>query len=724
MRLPARAAWLAVAVAVPVLLLGAGTEVWRQSSLSEFGEGRASNVSIRSDGALELAPELVEALDAPQSAIWDLAFGADGTIYAAAGPDAQIFRLWPGGEAETFFKTDAIEFHAVAVASDGAVFAAASPQNVIYRITPEGSAAEFFDPKADYVWDLAFDSEGRLYVATGGAGKILRVTPDGRGETFFETGEAHVRALLVEPDGSIIAGADPGGVILRIQEDGEGVHGFVLYQSAKKEITALARAKDGAIFAAAAGDRGASQVTRAAPPSRPSGQNPAGPDGAPSNAAGQPSPPQVNVQIQGGSEIVRIGKEGEPLEFWRSDSDVIYSLAVDRDGSLLAGAGEDGKLIRVHSPTLWSQVRTLSSKQLTALAVSNDGVFVGTSNIGKVYRLGPNLAAEGTFTSSVFDAGAFSRWGRLEWRGAAEGGAVELSLRTSNASRPPRHWSRWSRTITSPEGAPAGAPPARFAQWQAVLHSGEGGSPRIDSVEVYYAARNLAPRISAIETTPPNYRFPDLRPAPQQRTMTLQPIGAPPPKQSAPSTPAPQNLLAEPGHQGVRWEASDPNDDALRARVEMQPVDGSQWILLEEDLEIPFLSWDAAAFPDGLYRVRVTVSDRASNPPAEALTALRESEPFLIDNTPPTLTSLSATRTATGVRVSYHAQDAASKIASASYSLDGSEWFAAEPATGLFDSSSVDFDFVAHSAGETPQTVAVRVEDERANVAVAKILIR
>ena len=70
----------------------------------------------------------------------------------------------------------------------------------------------------------------------------------------------------------------------------------------------------------------------------------------------------------------------------------------------------------------------------------------------------------------------------------------------------------------------------------------------------------------------------------------------------------------------------------------------TEWKLLKDKVAEKYYSWDSTAFPDGEYRLRITASDAPGNPPAEALTARLESDPFIIDNTPPEITGLAASR--------------------------------------------------------------------------------
>jgi hypothetical protein len=136
-----------------------------------------------------------------------------------------------------------------------------------------------------------------------------------------------------------------------------------------------------------------------------------------------------------------------------------------------------------------------------------------------------------------------------------------------------------------------------------------------------------------------------------------------------------------------------------------------------------YYSWDSTAFPDGEYRLRITASDAPGNPPAEALTAQAISDPFLIDNTPPRITGLAATRNGAKLQVRWHAADALNNVTKAEYSLDGGDWKVVSPATKLSDSLELDYD-LAMDAAAGEHTVAIRVQDEFENQATDKVVVR
>jgi hypothetical protein len=377
---------------------------------------------------------------------------------------------------------------------------------------------------------------------------------------------------------------------------------------------------------------------------------------------------------------------------------------------------------------LYTALVTAPSTQITAFQTAPDGtLYAATANVGKIYEIGPGLAREGSLESDVFDAGLFSQWGRLSFEANLNGGSISVTSRSGNLDQPEKNWSPWSPAITSPKGDRTVSPPARFIQWKATLAAGGGPSPELESVDVAYLPRNAPPRIEAVEVTPPNYKFP--APAlglPPSQTLTLPPIG----KSSSSASPSLSIDLGTPsmpyakGFIGVRWAASDENGDNLIYKVEIRGVHETNWQLLKDKVKDKYLSWDSTAFPDGEYRIRVAASDLPSNPPAEALSTSAESDPFLIDNTPPRIANLAATQTGGKLHATWSASDALSNIKKAEYSVDGGDWTMAAPVTKLSDSPDLTYDLTLDNLAPGEHTLAVRVEDDYDNQSTDKAVVR
>ncbi len=178
------------------------------------------------------------------------------------------------------------------------------------------------------------------------------------------------------------------------------------------------------------------------------------------------------------------------------------------------------------------------------------------------------------------------------------------------------------------------------------------------------------------------------------------------------------------GFIGVRWAASDPNGDGMVYTVEIRGKHETTWKLLKNKVKDKYLSWDSTAFPDGEYRVRVTASDLPSNPPQDALSVSAESDPFLIDNTPPQIGGLSASQSGGTLHATWKATDALNDINKAEYSLDGGDWTMVAPVTKLSDSPDLEYELTLDHVAPGEHTLAVRVEDDYDNQAAAKVVVR
>ncbi|HEV2716698.1 MAG TPA: hypothetical protein VGU64_15660, partial [Terriglobales bacterium] len=493
-------------------LYGEGTRTWEQSKFDDLSKGTPKGVAVRSTGGLELAPAFKPVSTTPSTYIWSIATDSSGVIYAATGAPARVYRITPVGNSAPIFEPQELQVQSVVVDKKGVIYAATNPDGKVYRIERRASSSEssktaadqnhsasefsasvYFDPKTKYIWDLILDAAGNLYVATGDRGEIFQVTPAGTHTVFFKSDEAHIRVLALDANGNLIAGSDGSGLVYRISPKGEA---FVLYSAPKKEITALAIDKAGNIYASAGGEkRGGSAAPSfpvPAPNPPPTSVAPAPQPGITVSSATPPQPalgPFPAGGSAGGSEIYRIAPDGSPSRIWASRDDLVYALAFDKRGRLLAGTGNRGHIFAIIGEDNYSDLLKASASQVTSFADTADGgIYASTSNLGKVFLLGGSPEAQGSYESDIFDARIFSRWGRAEVRGA---GNIELFTRSGNVDNPDRNWSPW-RKVDLRKDAEIPVPPARFVQWKTVLHAGDP-APRVDSVTLNYLPKNVAP---------------------------------------------------------------------------------------------------------------------------------------------------------------------------------------------------------------------------------------
>jgi sugar lactone lactonase YvrE len=716
------------------------TKSWIQNEQSDFDKGTLTKLSLRSDGRLSLAPVFRKVLDSSTPYLWALAEDSKGNLYTGGGgpsaSSAKVFAIDPSGKSRTLAEVPGMEVHSIAVNRRDEVFVSTAPDGKVYRIA-NGKPELFYDPKAKYIWAIAFNSKGDLFVATGDQGEIHRVTPDGKGSVFFRTEETHARSMAIDSADNLIVGTEPGGLIIRVSPAGEG---FVLYQAAKREVTAVAVAKDGTIYATAIGNKsgsgsgtGTSTVPLSIPPIPPAQVSGGGRGGAAAalNAAlsgNTATPISAPPPISGGSELYRIDRDNYPKKIWSATQDIAYAIGFDPAGRPVVGTGNKGKLYRIDSDTISTLLMTAQPTQITNLLNSREGkLYAACGNIGEVDQIGPGLEREGTFESEPFDVGSFSYWGRLTYKGEGEGGKVRFDTRSGNLDRPQKNWSPWAPVNTA-NGSRVTSPSARFLQYRTTLDaSADGRSPEVTQVEIAYMSKNVPPAVDDIEITPANYRFP----APttpissSTQTLTLPAMGQR--KRTTASVSldlSSQTMNYAKGYTGARWTATDPNSDDLIYKIEIRGVNETEWKLLKDKVKERYITWDSTAYPDGWYVVRITASDSPSNPPGEALSNHLDSEPFLIDNTPPQITNLTGTRSGNGVNVRWRAKDALSNLDEAQYSVDGKDWTVVEPTTHLTDSPEHEYVLTIADAGPGEHTIAVRVDDEFDNQSVEKVVVK
>ena len=734
------------------------TRRWRQSTYDEFLKGTAKGVAVRSDGHLELAPKFTLVSDADASYLWSLRTDPSGALYAAGGSPAKVFRFEAGSKPKTVFESTDLLAQAIAFDAKGTLYVATSPDGKIYKVSASGEKSIFFDPKTKYIWDLAFGADGTLYVATGDKGQVFAVSPDGKGEVLYSSDEAHIKVLAFDSKANLLAGTEPNGRVLRITRSGgnpsgkksgaenSAADGFVIYETAKREVTSLSVGPDGTIYVAAIGEK--THANTNAPSAVISTSQGTTTITQMNPAAAQNAVPFTSFPSAISSSIYRISPEGVPEEIWASRDDVVYALGLNSDGRLLAGTGNNGSLLVIDGRGIYAQLAKSGSAQVTGITKNSAGkVFLCTANPGKVFSLGPDYETEGTFESQSFDAKLFSDWGRLDWWGppasAAQAKSVkdsksprlEFFVRTGNTEDPGKEWSRWFGPYTS---APPQieAPAARFLQWKAVIHDGRAGDG-IDWVSVSYQPKNVAPVIDGIAVQDPGVR------AQAQQLITGAPtsVALRQPPSPTPSglvittTPAkfeqpPQGTLQK-GYESVLWSAHDDNDDELQYAVYFRSENSSEWLLLKDKLDQKFYSWDATSMPDGAYYLKIVATDAPSNPPSLALKTERESERFEIDNTPQAISKIEASPTGMNADrshgVSYDFQftatDSSSNIERAQYSVDGADWVLLAPTTGINDSKTQGYSFTVRGLAPGEHTIAVRAYDRFDNVGSAKTAV-
>lgn len=698
-----RAAFLALglaAAAAVVTLHASGAVTWTTATQAEFLKGQAVGVSVDEVGRVVAAPSVTVLHDAASPQIWSLAAGPGDTWVAGTGADGRVLRS-RNGQVATILDTAETNIYAVATAPDGRVFAASGPDGKVYVIDAAGTSKVFFDPAEKYIWALLVDRSGRVWVGAGSPAVIYRVEADGTSNAIYKPSAAHVVSMALDGAGRVLFGTEGPGRVYRIDANDRPI---ALFDSGLAEIRGLAAGSDGTIFAAAlAGEGGSAEGTGAA---------------ASLGASNAASTPAASAAPARKSVIFRIPSSGLPEPLWET-SDVVYDIAMGDSGAVLAATGPDGHLFSIRPNGTDVLINGVDARQVTRIARSGDRLLLATANPGRVQQLGTALASPGVFMSAARDAHTGARWGAIRWEAS---GPVALYTRSGNTDRPDNSWSDWSGPYAVATGTPVQSPAARYLQWKAVFTPGPSSTPAaLTSVSVGYLPANTRPVVMSITVHPPGAVF--QKPfsddgaiagmedavAQQRRAAQGDPL---------PSAPALGRRMFQKGLQTFSWRAEDGDGDRLTYTVAYRREGETAWHEWRTGWLDALIVWDTTSVPDGRYTLKVSVTDAASNTADRALSGERESLPFEIDNTPPTIT-LDTPRTP-ATRITFTVRDAQSSIDRVEYSIGGGAFMPISPIDGVADSREEKYE-LALPVGTDPSRVMIRAIDLMQNVATQSV---
>ena len=193
------------------------------------------------------------------------------------------------------------------------------------------------------------------------------------------------------------------------------------------------------------------------------------------------------------------------------DKLLILALA-KHQGRLLAGTGMQGQLFEIDESTKEKlELARLDHGVIQCLLQRRNGsIVIGAGDPGKLYVLDDAYAASGSVTSDVLDAKIISFWGNMNWKATAPAGtSATVAVRSGNVAEPDATWSAWSEEQAEAQGAKAAAPTARYLQYRVTLKtSNPKATPEFRHLTLRYKTTNQAPDITAFDV-------PDLDAAPQ-----------------------------------------------------------------------------------------------------------------------------------------------------------------------------------------------------------------
>jgi hypothetical protein len=458
----------------------AKVKVWQQYTQGSFDKAKFSNAVVTSEGVLRLSREVKAFANLDVSNVWDLVEDKAGNLYAAtSGEEGRVYKITPAGKTSILYASKESHVFSLAVTPNGTVYAGTGPTGKLLRFTPEGKTETVANSLDSYIWALAYEpATQNLFAGTGPKGKIYRIGADGAVNVFYASKQEHILCLALGDKGTLYAGTDKGGLVYRLDSAGKP---FVLYHANQPEVRSLLVAGD-VVYAGTS-----------APVARRGGF---GALGAPSKLDdAKASPP-----APGENSIYSIAADGSVRELYR-DKTMILHLA-QRDGKVLAATGMQGQLFEINVATKEkTEVARLDAGLIHCLLQRRDGSLVlGTGDPGRLFILEDRFAAKGTVISEVLDAKMQSKWGAMAWKSSTpEGTAVSVAVRSGNVADPDDTWTAWS-VEQSASDSHAKAPLGRYLQYRVTLTSDSPkATPAFRQFSLRYQTLNQAPEISSFE---------------------------------------------------------------------------------------------------------------------------------------------------------------------------------------------------------------------------------
>ncbi|MFH1615772.1 MAG: hypothetical protein ABIG61_11915 [Planctomycetota bacterium] len=715
----------AIAALVVIILLTANTGavttgITRHCTYADFLKGTAQDVILSSEGTITLAREHHILADDIND-VWtinSIVISPDGDIYLGTSPNGLIFRyeknnltrIYPADERTTDINEpnqpvsdEAVtneHIFAMTLDARGRLLAGVSGRNCKVLRFENDQAQIIFEPnQADYIFEIIRDTDGNIYLATGPKGIIYRLEPETKKSSIVYTAkDKNILSLAIDRNEPhfIYAGADQRGLIYRINTKNSTAS--IVYDSDREEITDLLIDDQQNLYAAATStgtektriqDSSAASSGHGRP--EPESQTPPQstdtlkletPNTAPVKSESEPKPPKQPPKrtdaAPGASAIYKIDKNGFVTKVFEQKA--LFFDLVFQQQDILVGTGNKAQLYALRPDTEQSRIayEDTQASQITALAVRDSQVYLGTANPARLIKLEKSFAKQGSFESELIDASQPALWGKLHIDADIPRQCeVLVSARSSNVSdiNDPA-FSSWTKDTRITAPVDLLCPTGRFCQYRLTLKTKHSDhSPLIREVTVANTIPNLAPRVTAVSLA----------------------------------------RVTAPGKQGVfkvTCKADDDNNDKLIYQIDFRKLPRETWIKIKDKLEDAEFEWDTKTVEDGRYEIRVLASDERNNTPAASLTGSRISDPVVVDNTAPVITSAQITAKKTELTVKLTVADKLSIIGTVHYTINGSnEWIAAIPDDSVYDTTTENFLITIQELPAGPHVIAIKAAD-------------
>jgi len=630
----------------------------------------------------------------------------DGGLVVGTSPSAALY-LFRDGQPVARVPLPADSVFDLRALPDGTVLAATGNPARVYRFTPERLAAAGINEGAAPAADQ---------LAAWGVG------------LFASVRDRNLRRLAVLADGRIVAGSSPKGTVyafpapVAFDPAAAPADPVILHELRDNEVVDLLPEPDGGLYAAfvsspADDSRIAPRVTALTPPPavtatvaepRPTpafaGRSTVvrlGPDGLAETVALRNNIALYRLARHEGWLLLTAGEQGDAFGY---DPAVRRSLTFPGSASAqlndLVPLGDGRHLVlRNNAPGL------------ALLAFSNLAVR--------------ELETKRLDLGSVAELGSF----RFDRARDLPPGVLRVEARTNLGSDEVEGWGPWVELQPQDGGYRADGLRGRYVRLR-LRFAGGPADFLLEKASLHHLPQNRRPQLADFRIFPPNLGLlaqPEQPPV--NPVSTLAQWLAPAAAAAGSDADRRKNpflnsqVVPAPGTQIVYWSVSDPDNDTLAYTFSIRPEAAADWTDLAVGTRDSFIQFETTHLAEGHYRTRLRVEEQAPRPAAQRLDYVFETDALVVDRTAPEILATAATRTDGLLRVEVTGRDARSLLEGAQFTFNnGLKETVVQPADGIRDGRTETFVAevpAARAAGAT--SVEIILVDQAGNSASSRL---
>ena len=569
--------------------------------------------------------------------------------------------------------------------STGTIHLVEAPGGDVVRLTTGGKPQVIGNVREVLSPCMVQTPGGDVFIGTGPNGRIFRVTPEGKLSLFATLPQDIIWDLKVEPSGSLLAACGNRGAVYRIDPSGRVK---LIFKPSEAHVTALALCDDGSFFAGCSNEGSVYKV--------------------------EPTGKVTNFYCTSGSAIDSILYRNGDL--WIASEELVYKvggpnkykvdffpeqsvikLAPGKDDSILVGTSAMGRVYRINKDGTLENLYEANINQVTAIHQdpSTGEIYAATGNPGGVIKISPGFAKSGAYLSRVIDTGNFSNFGNITWTYSAEKGtSITMQSRSGNTTAPDSAWSRWSSEYTYEEGQKIMSPPGRFIQIKAILRTDNiNNTPMLYETDLYYRHVSQAPLME--------FESPD---------------GAP----------------RWSGSKDIKWKVFVTNPSVLAFDLFWSPDGGDTWKPLKKNI-LPKLAdlqkaaknhnqkplemkykWNTRKVDDDYYLLKVVGYDR-TDPENKYLKSQTVSKPVTVSNKAPEVTLTGEEMRGKLLVITGFAKGSLAYVKEVHYRIGRGKWNLAFAKDGIFDNTREKFHVYLNPPYPKRFRIEVKAIDETGN---------